>query len=183
MTWPQRNLAIAAMLPSLTPECWGIIAANFFDRSDAELAMFLAQTSYESAGGYYQREVWGPTKWQRRYEGTTRAWAMGNRSKGDGYHFRGWGIIQVTWRSNTRKASQYIYGDNRLVEEPELLDDPVVGVRGAIWYWDTHGLTKPKVYTNILKATKRINGSCTEGSPSHVTKRRGLLAKALGLLG
>ena len=59
---------------------------------------------------------------------------IGN-GEGEGYKFRGRGMIQLTGKENYRKASQAIYGDDRLVDTPDLiLEDPKIAGEVATWF-------------------------------------------------
>jgi putative chitinase len=52
------------------------------------LAQYLAQLLHESAAFNYDRELWGPTAAQKRYEGRKD---LGNTVKSDGLKYRGRG--------------------------------------------------------------------------------------------
>jgi LysM repeat protein/predicted chitinase len=58
----------------------------------------------------------------------------GNSKPGDGWLFRGRGPIQLTGRGNYSKASRDIYGDDRLVQNPDLVMDPEVGAQVVAWF-------------------------------------------------
>ena len=137
------------------------------------LAMFLAQTGHESGEYRFKREVWGPSAQQLRYErNATAAWPptkndqinklafrLGNREKNDGFIFRGWGPLQITGRSNTLKASLFLFQDNRLTINASLLNDIEVGFKGAIWYWQLNDINSLADLKDIKGATKVINGA------------------------
>lgn len=152
----QYKLGLVAkeMLPHVSTATCTFLGTSFLYK-EKEFAMFLAQCAHESMGGYYQREVWGPTKQQLRYEGTSLALTLGNK-KGDGFRFRGTGLIQTTGRRNTRKASIAIFNDTRLIDHPHLLNVEQIGVQMSLFYWQSHKLGK--YADDIRKCTKIING-------------------------
>ena len=59
---------------------------------------------------------------------------LGNTQPGDGWKFRGRGYIQITGRTNYTQASQDLFHDDRLVNYPELLNDPRIAALTAGWY-------------------------------------------------
>ena len=72
---------------------------------------------------------------------------LGNTAKGDGYKFRGRGLIQLTGKDNYEEVSQHIFGDDRLVKDPDLLlRDPVVAGKIAAWF-----ITRSKHGKALLK--------------------------------
>jgi predicted chitinase len=59
---------------------------------------------------------------------------MGNTEPGDGFKYRGRGFIQLTGKNNYAAASKAIYGDDRLVKNPDLVNDPAVAAEVSAWY-------------------------------------------------
>jgi predicted chitinase len=59
---------------------------------------------------------------------------MDNTQPGDGWRFRGRGFIQVTGRANYTHASKDLYGDTRLADSPELLNDPAHAATVCGWF-------------------------------------------------
>lgn len=125
------------------------------------LAQYLAQVLHESGAFRYDREVWGPTTAQKRYEGRKD---LGNVQKGDGFLFRGRTGIQITGRANTRAFRDWCrkLGGTPAVPNFEktpdaMLTDPWEGL-GPIWYWDTRGLNRYADQGDIEMITKKING-------------------------
>jgi len=121
--------------------------------TSARQSAFLAQILHESGRLKYVRELWGPTAAQKGYE--FRA-DLGNTEPGDGFKYRGRGLIQVTGRSNYALCGLAL--DLDLLEYPELLEQPVNACRSAGWFWSNHGLNELADAGDFLKITKRING-------------------------
>jgi putative chitinase len=140
---------------------------------------FLANVAQESGDLIYQRELWGPTDIQKTYEGATR---LGNTEAGDGFTFRGWGIGQITGRANTLKASMAIFGDARLIEHVELLDDFRTGVKAFVHYWVSHGCNELADAGKLREITREINGKASDGPPSHHGRRQAYFDRNLTVL-
>lgn len=117
------------------------------------LPAFLSQVGHESGGFRYTREIWGPTKAQKRYEGRAD---LGNTEPGDGSKFRGRGLIQVTGRYGYEKASKALGVD--LIKNPELLEEPAMAAKSAAWWWSAHGCNELADAGDYTRLTKRING-------------------------
>jgi putative chitinase len=117
-------------------------------------AMFLAQIGHESGKMKYVRELWGPTAQQERYEGRAD---LGNTSVGDGFKYRGRGLIQVTGKDNYRRVGAAL-GLQDILERPELLEQPQHAANSAAWFWSTHGLNEMADAGDIIRATRKING-------------------------
>ena len=80
----------------------------------------------------------------------------GDANSGDGWRFRGGGILQLTGRYNYTKFA------TEMEMSPEEAVDYVRTKKGALdsacWFWDTNGLNKYCDNMDIVGATKRING-------------------------
>lgn len=126
---------------------------EFFINTPARQAAFLAQIAHESGRFKWTREIWGPTPAQLRYEGRHD---LGNYHEGDGFRFRGRGLIQVTGRNNYMKAASALGID--CLNKPELLEEPVNAARSAGDFWKTRGLNELADLGLFEQITKRING-------------------------
>lgn len=116
-------------------------------------AAFLAQVGHESESFRYTREIWGPTPDQARYEGRAD---LGNTQRGDGFVFRGRGLIQITGRSNYAAVAAAL--QLPLLEQPELLEQPLPAARSAGWFWYEHKLNALADQQLFSEITRRING-------------------------
>lgn len=102
---------------------------------------------------------------------------MGNVEPGDGWKYRGRGLIQITGRDNYAACSKALFGDDRLLRNPELLEQPEWACMSAAWFWDSRGLNSLADKGDIVGITKKINGG-TNG----LEDRKALYDKALKVL-
>lgn len=80
----------------------------------------------------------------------------GDEASGDGWRYRGRGLIQLTGKNNYAAYGAYISVD--FVKEPELMEKPINLVQSAGWFWQTNGLNVFADKDDIVTMTKRING-------------------------
>ena len=101
--------------------------------------------------------------------GTALGQKMGNTEPGDGYKYRGRGFIQLTGKNNYAAASMDLFKDNRLVANPDLVNDPNIAALTVAWYMKK-GMARMAKSLNIntasmsqeqanLLATSQIAGS------------------------
>ena len=154
----------------------------------ARLCSFLAQTGHES--GQFNRLVESLNYktagrlmkvWPRRFptQGSAIPY-VGNESKlanfvyanrlgngdsasGDGFRFRGRGIIQITGRSNYAAVGNEL--KLPLVEDPDRLLGTEIAALAAAWFWHSRGLnaladdnTGDDDLEDFTEITRRING-------------------------
>jgi putative chitinase len=62
---------------------------------------------------------------------------LGNVDEGDGYAYRGGGMLQITGRAAYHEAGDAIGVD--LEASPDLIEDAAISLNVAIWYWSKHG--------------------------------------------
>ena len=125
------------------------------------VAQYVGQMMHESARFRHDREIWGPTPAQKRYDTRTD---LGNSPEvdGDGKKYSGKTAIQITGKSNylqfTRWARKLDPSAPDFVEEPEAANtDPWEGL-GPIWYWSTRKLNTWADKGDRRAVTKKING-------------------------
>ena len=83
----------------------------------------------------------------------------GDEASGDGWRYRGRGLIHVTGRGNYRDCGAGI-GQN-LEDYPELLEQPEFAALSAAWYWKRNGLNELADAGRFATITQRINGGTT----------------------
>ncbi len=125
------------------------------------LAQFIAQLMHESAEFRYDREIWGPTPAQKRYDTRTD---LGNTAAldGDGKLYMGRTGIQITGKANYAEFRDWCRKMEPkapdFVAKPDLVNtDPWEGL-GPLWYWDTRKLNRYADTGDVEMITKRING-------------------------
>ena len=122
-------------------------------------AAFLAQIGHESGELHYVREL-GSDAYLSKYDTGALAVRLGNtpEADGDGQLYRGRGLIQITGRRNYLACSQALFGDDRLLREPTLLEQPQWAVESAAWFWQSNGLNELADHDQFTTITRRING-------------------------
>jgi predicted chitinase len=83
---------------------------------------------------------------------------MGNDEVGDGYKFRGRGAFQLTGKDNYSRYSQQLFGDDRLVQNPELVMDPEIGAQVAAAYYQENVVNRGIAGTDTRAVSRAING-------------------------
>jgi putative chitinase len=152
---------------------------HFEINTPQRIAMFLAQVGHESGGlqhvvenlNYradrlpvvfprYFKDV-DPNAYGRNPEKiANRVYAnrMGNgpESSGDGYRYRGRGLIQLTGHDN---YARFAHDMGMSVEEAvDYLTTHEGAAMSAGWFWSKNGLNAIADRGDIVAATKRING-------------------------
>jgi len=80
----------------------------------------------------------------------------GEEASGDGWRFRGRGLLQVTGRSNYRSVGEGL--EQPFVARPQLLAEPRWACRSAAWWWRRNGLNELADAARFEDITRRING-------------------------
>jgi putative chitinase len=83
---------------------------------------------------------------------------MGNgpTESGEGWKYRGRGLKQLTGKTNHSNCSKGLGVD--LVDNPDLLLEPIYAARSAAWFWSTNKCNVFADAEDIEGLTKRING-------------------------
>lgn len=172
---------------------------RFYISKPLRLAGFLAQVGHESGGlrvmvenlnysatglrrvfgRYFQNDTNAITcaRQPEKIAGLVYANRMGNGpvSTGDGWRFRGRGLIQLTGRDNYARFARFM----GLTVEAVIpfLETKDGAAMSAGWFWDTNGLNAYADRDDVVGMTKRVNGG-TNG----LAERNGLYERAKRLL-
>ena len=150
--------------------CMRFDTENLNYSSDALLRVF---------GKYFQTKQEADAYARKPEKIANRVYAkrMGNGSEasGDGWKYRGRGLIQLTGKANYKAFAEWV-GDARIMDDPDLVSSEYA-VHSAVFFWDKNNLNKLADRDDVVGLTRRINGG--ENGLAH---RRELLNKAKGLL-
>ena len=196
--------ALENILPSCKdPATWSyelsMVLPNFQVDTKERIASFLAQTGHESAHfnileenlnyrAEALRKVW-PKHFPddhtaKRYARqpvwiASRAYANrmgnGNEQSQEGWKYRGRGIIQLTGKSNYIRCSRFLFQDERLVDDPDLLLKPEYAIMSACWFWSENKLNQ---WAHDVHRTTRIINGGTNG----LQDRQNIYARAMRFL-
>ncbi len=178
-----EQLAQAAGCKPAIAEAWlpymTAAMAHFSITTPSRMAAFVAQVSHESARltqieenlDYSAaalldvfEEHFMPSQAQRYARKpeaiANRVYAdrMGNRDEasGDGWMYRGRGLIQITGKDNYRACGEGI--GLPLVLKPEMLLLKSNAAMSAAWYWSAHGCNELADRGDFSGITRAING-------------------------
>lgn len=146
------------------------------------LAHFIAQTAHES-GGYtvlkenlnysadglqkifkkYFPDAATAEKYARKPEmiaNRVYGGRLGNgpEASGDGFRYRGRGIVQLTGKENYAKLSASLNKGDELIKNPDLVAEPEYALHSACWYWKNRNINAAADRDDVEAVTKLING-------------------------
>lgn len=91
----------------------------------------------------------------------------GDERSGDGWKYRGRGLIQLTGKDNYAAFSMAC--DNEALTKPDLVAEPDLAAESAGWFWNTRRLNTYADSGDVEGMTRRINGG-TNGLEDRQTK-------------
>lgn len=117
---------------------------------------FLATIAVESGELRYTTELGGKSYFDK-YDTGKLAKQLGNTQAkdGDGYKYRGRGLIQITGKANYEKYKAFCGYD--VVSNPDLLAQPLGATRSACWFFSLHCLAKADA-DDTIAVRKAVNG-------------------------
>lgn len=93
----------------------------------------------------------------------------GDEASGDGWKFRGRGLLVLTGRDNYRRIGKRIGVD--LESAPDLIDDPEVSLAAALAFWDEMGLDQYADNDDMKGLTRQFVGALI-GMPQRMNELR-----------
>jgi len=176
---------VAELLPRIEAQVWFDAMTRVLPKWNIDtvdrVAGFIAQTSHESGGysvltenlnysaealdkifpKYFKRAGRDARNYHRQPEKIANViyanrMDNGNENSGDGWRFRGGGILQLTGRYNYTEFGKA--EDMSAEEATEFVRSPIGALASACWFWDTNNINKYCDTQDITGMTKRING-------------------------
>ncbi|PVU91729.1 hypothetical protein BB561_004227 [Smittium simulii] len=140
-------------------------------------AIALTNLAWESGGFLYNREI--------ACEQVDCSTIYSTEKDVAGKDYGGRGFIQLTWSYNYESASYDLYGDDRLLQNPETVLETEVNWDTSFWYLNKYVLNSQEVLEGHFGAsTNLINGAleCRGGFQEKAKKRFALYQKILSVL-
>jgi putative chitinase len=190
-----EQLAQALKMSPAKAEEWIDAINETFDRFDISTperqASFLGQCAHESAGFTALKEnlnysAEGLTKvWPKRFPSLDAAqpyhrnpekiankvyadrMGNGDEESGEGFKYRGRGLIQLTGKDNYEACGEALGAD--LVNDPDQVSSPKYAALSAGWFWDKNKLNQYADANDMTTLTKRINGG-THGIDDRIAR-------------
>ena len=189
MITPMQLKAVfpACRNPGVWCRAFGPVTEEFEINTPTRLAMWLAQCGYESESFNVLREVLAyqtPARLRavfpkefptddaaQRYVMNPQGLANflyankngnGDMASGDGFKYRGGGLIQLTGRGNYKGVGEGLGLD--LEQRPMQIITESIAARTAGFYWKQHDLNAAADAGDFDYTTKRINGPAMEGA-------------------
>lgn len=159
--------ATAANVAATWPRVVEALAAERIDRPLVRAGA--AATIAAETFAFTSETERGPRDYFRRYEGRTD---LGNTAPGDGFKYRGRGLIQITGKANYQRYGKRL--GLPLVEQPELALDLDVAARVLAAYFverRVHLLCEREAWVDVRR---RVNGG-TGNWPKFAAVLRALL--------
>jgi putative chitinase len=150
------------------------LVENLNYSADALVRVWPTRFTARTASGYARQ----PEKIANKVYGGR----MGNgpEASGDGWRYRGRGLLQVTGRNNYREAGVGL--GLPLEQEPELLEQLEQAAQSAAWWWAKRGLNEMADAARIRDIASVINSGQPGRLPHGAAERQALYELALRVL-
>ena len=96
----------------------------------------------------------------------------GDEASGDGWRYRGRGLIQLTGKQNYSDFSKYDLCTEPVLKNPDKVATYPLDQVAAMWYWEKKKINEPADRGDIDEVTKRVNGGTNGLAQRKVIYRR-----------
>jgi putative chitinase len=147
-------LRVAAFVAQAMHEslCFTVLRENLNYSAKGLLATFPKHFTAEQAAKYEHQPERIANRVYANRDGN------GDEASGDGWKFRGGGLFQETGLQGYFDCSQALFGDGRLVNNPELIEDPLTACRAAAWFWSKNKLNQLADQEDMKGITRKVSG-------------------------
>lgn len=158
-TLPKYGITTKLRLSSFIAQCahesaqFNILSENLNYSAAALRSVFARHFQSDTLASDYARQ---PEKIANRVYSNR----MGNgpESSGDGWAYRGRGVIQLTGRDNYERFANSI-GNDKVVTSPDIVStDKSLALASACWFWSVNNLNTICDNGDFKLLTRRING-------------------------
>jgi putative chitinase len=181
---------------------FGQIVDEFELRPPKRLAMWLAQCGFESSSFNILRERMSyrtpevlMAVFPREFptEDSAKPYALnpeglgnfvyagkdgnGDVASGDGFRFRGGGLIQLTGRANYKGVGEALGLD--LEVRPKQIENPAIAARTAGFFWKRNDLNAAADEGDFDYTTRRVNGAAMRGAADRKALWQKLVAQGI----
>lgn len=204
MITPGQLIAVfpACRNPGNWCRVFGKTVEEFAITTNARLAMWLAQCGYESSSFNVLREVLSYSTvarlravYPREFpsDDAAQKYVMnpqglanyvyankngnGDFASGDGFRYRGGGLIELTGKANYKAVGDALRLD--LAARPLQIQDEFTAARTAGFFWKQNDLNAAADEGDFDYTTRKVNGAAMEGA----TERKALYTKLLAVMG
>lgn len=125
--------------------------------SDLRNVHFWAQMLHETGGLKWMHELGSKTYFAKYEPSTALGRRLGNTETGDGYKFRGRGLIQLTGRFNYNAMAKTLDNPD-IINNPDCVSEPNIAFAVALQFWKDRGLSALADKDDIVAITRKING-------------------------
>jgi putative chitinase len=178
-----RELLLAITTPAMADKWLDALnetCERFAIDSPFRIAGFLSNVAHESGGfatvteGLHYSVAGLMRTWPQRFPTVevAQAYAMqpekianraycdrmgnGSEASGDGWKYRGRGLIQLTGKNNYVAYSMAC--DNEALQYPDIVVEPKYAAESAGWFWDVNRLNTLADAQDVRGMRRRING-------------------------
>jgi putative chitinase len=148
---PSRRAAFLAQVAHESVSLGKVLESTFYSSADRLFALFPHDFKNKADASHYVKK---PIECANRIYAKQNG--NGSEASGDGWKYRGRGLIQITGRNNYAACGKGI--DLDLIAQPELLERPIEACRSAAWFWASHGCNELADSGLFGAITKKING-------------------------
>lgn len=157
ITTPARQAAFLAQIGVESARLSQVRESTFYTRADRLLAIFPRDfIDLADAARYVGKPEACASRIYANQNGN------GDEASGDGWKYRGRGLIQITGRANYADCSAGLFGSpDALLDKPYILEQYHYAAESAAWYWHTYGCNELADAGDFRAITRRINGGLT----------------------